>query len=276
MAKTSITPGQGGLVFSFPYNPAMVAGLKAQVPPADRRYEPTTHSWIISTQYGGALQDLVKIHLGETVQIPALPAKGGKVLKTIEVRYVGQCKAREDGSVTAFGWAGGNWSIVFPEQTLRDWFEAGPATATMNEATLYSILGAKAASSMDELKTSYRRAALTWHPDRCKDVDAHEMFLKIQHAYQILSDPRKRERYDAGLRLEASIKKNDANQFTAVQPGAYRAPLKSGLLMVEGIETIGRVIVEKILIWDDVVDAQGRVLVTSWPMGAKQPQEVWV
>ena len=36
-----------------------------------------------------------------------------------------------------------------------------------------------------------------------------------------------------------------------------------------------REIVSKIMAWEDITDAQGRTLVTSWAMGAKVPTEVW-
>jgi hypothetical protein len=45
--------------------------------------------------------------------------------------------------------------------------------------------------------------------------------------------------------------------------------------MVEGIEKLGRFIVEKILAWEDVTK-NGLTLCASWPMGAKQPSLKWV
>lgn len=48
----------------------------------------------------------------------------------------------------------------------------------------YKILGLEAGASQDDIKRAYRRLALKYHPDKCGDT---EMFLKISHAYQILS-----------------------------------------------------------------------------------------
>ncbi len=55
----------------------------------------------------------------------------------------------------------------------------------------------------------------------------------------------------------------------------YRPPLRCGLLMVTGIEQLGRFIVDEIHAWEDIVDIQGRTLVTSWVMGADAPTEEW-
>jgi len=45
---------------------------------------------------------------------------------------------------------------------------------------------------------------------------------------------------------------------------------------VEGIEQLGRFIVQRILAWADIGDGRGHVLITSWPMGADTFTESWV
>ena len=63
---------------------------------------------------------------------------------------------------------------------------------------LYKILGVSKDASQDEIKRSYRKLAFKYHPDRNKDKSAEEKFKEINIAYEILSDPQKRRRYDAG------------------------------------------------------------------------------
>ncbi len=63
---------------------------------------------------------------------------------------------------------------------------------------LYKILGVEKDASQDQIKRSYRKLAFKYHPDRNKDKDAEEKFKEINIAYEILSDPQKRRRYDAG------------------------------------------------------------------------------
>jgi molecular chaperone DnaJ len=61
----------------------------------------------------------------------------------------------------------------------------------------YEILGVSRNASKDELKSSYRKLALKYHPDRNKgDKKAEERFKEITHAYQILADDQKRQAYD--------------------------------------------------------------------------------
>ena len=190
-------------------------------------------------------------------------------MQMLEIRYIGRCKDKGRGS-QAMGWVNGSWCAIFPEQVLRDWFEdqGQPGEAS----TLYAVLGMKQDDA--DPKSFYRRMALQWHPDRCKEPNAHEQFIRIQEAYQILSDPTKRAKYDAGLKLQASVQTNQYQQ-KQFDPYGYRSPLKCGMLMVDAQQSGKWFVVKKILAWEDVVRGN-LVLVSSWPMGAQQPVEQWV
>jgi DnaJ-class molecular chaperone len=61
---------------------------------------------------------------------------------------------------------------------------------------LYEILEIDRSASLHTIKKAYRKLATKYHPDRNKDPDAEEKFKEISHAYEILSDPEKRARYD--------------------------------------------------------------------------------
>ncbi len=61
----------------------------------------------------------------------------------------------------------------------------------------YAILGVSPDASEEEIKRAFRRLALKYHPDRNPgDKTAEEKFKEINEAYQVLSDPEKRARYD--------------------------------------------------------------------------------
>lgn len=61
---------------------------------------------------------------------------------------------------------------------------------------LYKILGVKRDATDKQIKRAFRKLALKYHPDKNKDPDAKEKFLKIGKAYDILGDPEKRKKYD--------------------------------------------------------------------------------
>jgi hypothetical protein len=65
------------------------------------------------------------------------------------------------------------------------------------------------------------------------------------------------------------------DQKMVVLENGYRSPLRCGLLYVEGIEKVGRFVVSKIKLWEDLVNDRGQILVASWVMGADKPTLVW-
>jgi len=61
---------------------------------------------------------------------------------------------------------------------------------------LYEILGVGRDATDDDIKKAYRRLAREYHPDVNPDPAAEERFKEVSAAYEILSDPDKRQRYD--------------------------------------------------------------------------------
>ncbi len=85
------------------------------------------------------------------------------------------------------------------------------------ERDYYEILGLERGAGDAEIKRAFRKLAQRWHPDVSKDPKAHDRFTEINEAYQVLSDPQRRQAYDlfgrAGLGASADT------DFAAGFPG---------------------------------------------------------
>src|SRR5689334_5044750 len=61
----------------------------------------------------------------------------------------------------------------------------------------YDVLGCQKGASAQDLKSAFRKLALQYHPDRNPgDATAEERFKEASEAYEVLSDPDRRARYD--------------------------------------------------------------------------------
>ncbi|RLC94950.1 MAG: molecular chaperone DnaJ [Chloroflexi bacterium] len=60
----------------------------------------------------------------------------------------------------------------------------------------YRVLGLSPGASLEDIKRAFRRLAFECHPDRNRQHGAEDRFKEINEAYQVLSDPEKRARYD--------------------------------------------------------------------------------
>ncbi len=90
----------------------------------------------------------------------------------------------------------------------------------------YSVLGIPPSSSQDEIKAAYRKLVRQFHPD--KNFGNEKQFKLIQEAYEVLSDNRKRDHFDAQLAYETYT--NDPDELAKFlrdqknKPKRYRPP----------------------------------------------------
>lgn len=257
-----------GLALTTPYSSSFLIQLKQLVPASERRWRKPV--WVIDPKHEVSLLALAESFFSQCEIIDTASSEentGSLVLikkRKAVVEYIGSCKQREGGESSAFGWVAGDWNIIFPEAVLRDYFNAGPVGPSKPaQDTLYGLFGIQQVATSEQIKSAYRRAARQWHPDVNKDPDSAQVFRRLNDAYQILSEPRTRKRYDAGLALEGD-RDRDIDRVSTILEASYRAPFTCGVVYFKGKRALGRWVVEQIDQWDDIKNEHGQVMVSSW------------
>ncbi|KAL6340076.1 hypothetical protein AAG906_038911 [Vitis piasezkii] len=88
--------------------------------------------------------------------------------------------------------------------------------------SFYCLLGVSEAATLSEIKRAYKQLVLKYHPDVSPPDSAKEftrMFIRIQEAYETLSDPRTRDLYDIDLTKGLHLAFSAQNLYRSHQPG---------------------------------------------------------
>lgn len=105
----------------------------------------------------------------------------------------------------------------------------------------YDILGISVDATEEEIRRSFRRMALKWHPDHCKDPEANERFQELRKAYETLINPVTRELYNRSIGYPPSKKTGNRGRkqtFSSVSPseaGCFENTIKEKLKEYFGI-----------------------------------------
>jgi curved DNA-binding protein len=99
-----------------------------------------------------------------------------------------------------------------------------PGAPRADRRDFYEVLGVPRTATQDEIQRAYRQLARQHHPDVNKDPGAEDRFKEISEAYDVLSDPQTRRRYDAfGADFRQVPEDVDPEAFQRSRAGAGQA-----------------------------------------------------
>lgn len=92
----------------------------------------------------------------------------------------------------------------------------------MAEHNHYETLQVSPQATQTDIKRSYRRLAKIYHPDKQQDRTDREQIVQLNAAYEVLSDPQRRESYDRKLQNPASIQSGNWEQRAKAAEKQYQ------------------------------------------------------
>lgn len=273
-----VTIHDGMLAIDTPFSREFKDELKDIVPSIERKWDDKMRVWLVHPKHGKAVKKLIRKYYLVDIQIPDVKLEDGKInTDIIKLLYLGTVKDRNKGFAYGLDFETTNWDILIHKDVLETWFN-GNLRKVEGPKSLFQVLGVSMDSTPDEIKKGFRKMALQWHPDHCKEPNAADKFRIINDAYNILKDEKMRERYLYGINQTAltfgNVRVN--NQGIERDTDSYVPNLRCGILNAKYEITMGRRIVQEIYSWDDIVDANGKILVTSWAYGDTRLSIEWV
>ncbi len=93
----------------------------------------------------------------------------------------------------------------------------------------YQILGVARSASEDDIRKSFRKLARKYHPDVAKEKGAEDKFKEVNEAYEVLSDPAKRKKYDElGPNWQPGAESRQSPRWESFSGGRRQPPPDTG------------------------------------------------
>lgn len=92
----------------------------------------------------------------------------------------------------------------------------------------YETLQISQTATQAEIKQAYRRLVKLFHPDSNSEIAGHEQIVRLNAAYEVLSDPHRRLSYDRELHKRLQVPSRDRQQRTAAAKQQHRATWQAG------------------------------------------------
>lgn len=260
----AISDKAGGVQLDFRYDARVIALLKLTIPASHRQYNPLSKTWTIA---GPKVDELFRAYRDEGYIVDDRRDKGGSgngqaLTDTLRINYLGNPRMRSDGAVWASGMdESGNWRYILPYSVLTGFFNIDAAVRpSLFVGTLYDVLDVSDKAAPDVIKRQYRAAVRRWHPDTGGNADD---FRVVQEAYEILSDEKRRRKYDLArgwAKDSQAAPSSGTNEIVWITPADYRAGYWNCIYTA----LAGRIYIEQLLSFDPVTNSAGQRLYSHW------------
>lgn len=233
VTKVHIGAKEKEIHFIAPWNAAGVDGIRHEIPLADRYWNAKDKYWIISPRLD-LLAKLIKLshdHWGHEPTMMNMGSVPSWLKKAPAINIAPPLVAKPIPDVFPF-------FKKKPTPVAPPPLPKPPKKAR----TLYEILSIANTATTEEIKKGYRAQAIVLHPDKnAGDPNAASNFIELKEAYEKLSDPKKKKRYDAGLRIAGHLTATltatpvppvpptpppKQPYMTAAQQGTYAGPFR--------------------------------------------------
>jgi hypothetical protein len=262
------------LQVTFPYVKGLSSYVKKWIPSRDRRWCPTTKRWFFDKYY---LNDVVYgiKQFNLEPNIVDLGGKSGINTQEFLIEYLEESYTRTDGTFYKLYLKNRYISRVDYYKVRQWWLDNPynkPAPLSAEASNFYKLLEVNQHCETEEIKKSYRRLAIQFHPDTSSEPDAHEIFVRLNSAYEVLINPIKRKKYDAAIAF-ARMENGNNSRVSAVSQFTD-PPVKCGRIKGVGKFHLGLFVINTFLKWQDVIK-DGKVMASHFNTVTNNYEITW-